>query len=62
MDRQEGRRILKGLQAIVNNRGDLEAEQVLEDVAAFVEQNQPKRQKRGGYDRREKGGRDRGDE
>jgi len=61
MERAEGRKILKGLQAIVNNRGDLEAEDVLSEVSAFVDQNQPKRQERGGRDRQKRGGYDRGE-
>jgi hypothetical protein len=67
MEKDEARRIIKGLQSLVFNRGDGaiergDVETVLSDVAAYVEENKPKRREKKSRDRMESSGRDRGDE
>ena len=66
MEKAEARKIIKGLQALVFNRGDGavkrgDAEKILSDVAAYAEKHKPKttRTRRGSRDRQERGGHDR---
>ena len=56
----EGRAKLKALQAIVNFRGDDEADQVIEDLRAHLAKlPEPEREEKSGRDRKERGGRNR---
>lgn len=62
MEKKEGRAVLKRLQAIVNFKGDEEADAVLAELRselARIPSGNAERGKRGGRDREERGGRDR---
>jgi hypothetical protein len=63
MDKKEGSKILREVQAITNHTSDEEVEQMLEQLRAWLDEHDGKKTTKrtllGGHDREERGGRNR---